>query len=251
VWYATLMVDMILSSGIPIQVKQIPNLLVFKSVSGAKLQVPQPPIFVLDDGRETENTQHPAYQDAITVFEVQRNNLAFEVLLEHAVTFDKKLLQKQEWKRMYQNLRFQKYLNLPKREDITFLRYFAFGESSEDKNLMTQISILHEQPVFDIFNSILVTRDGYDIHDVNLRNSVDVKIHIQPIVIEGCQLVNPLDEMNACKEAGLDWTKWLACEYTLEQKATVVGLYRLNRVIKAHQEDAVQIESERKNKPKG
>jgi len=48
----------------------------------------------------------------------------------------------------------------------------------------------------------------------------------------------------------VDWIKWYRCEYSLREKATTIGLYRLNRLMESHQEDAVQIESEKRSKKK-
>lgn len=242
--------EIMLESGITVFVKQIPNVLIFETLAKLKIPVPQPPIVELDDGRETENTFSPVYQDAITIYQLQMNNLAFDAILEHAIKFDKRHLENRFWKERKRYLRSQFFYNPNIKEEISFLRYFALGDSAKDKLLLTQNAILHEISVFDIFNSLIITRDGYDIKEANIKNSVKTGIDYQAIIIEGCQLVNPLDEIKACKEYGLDWIKWYRCEYSLQEKATVVGLYRLSRLVESHQEDAVQIESEKRNKVK-
>lgn len=244
------MIDIVLSTGIPVHVKQIPNLIVFKEVNSVGLKIPQPPVVELDDGRMTENTFSPIYQDAITVFQLQQNNLAFDVILDKAVSFDSRLMNNADWRRLKRHLESQKLIQLPKKEEVAFLRFYALGESGFDKHNLTQNAILHESPVLDIFKSLLITRDGYDIHEANIRNAIKVGIDKQPLIVEGCQLVNPLDEREACIESNMDWMKWFRCEYTLEEKAVAVGLSRLARLVNSHTEDVMQIESEKKNKAK-
>ena len=242
--------EILLDSGITVFVKQIPNILIFEYLSSLKIPVPQPPVVELDDGRETENTFSPVYQDAITIYQLQMNNLAFDAILEHAIEFDKRLLQNKHWVEKKRYLRNQFFYNREVKEEVSFLRYFALGESWIDKLRLTQNAILHELAVLDIFNSLIVTRDGYDIKEANIKNSIKTGVETHPVIIEGCQLVNPLDELKACKELGLDWIKWYRCEYSLREKATTIGLYRLNRLMESHQEDAVQIESEKRSKKK-
>lgn len=243
------MTELILASGIPIHIKQIPNLLVYKAVSTLGLSIPQPPIVELEDGRETVNTFSPVYQDAIVVYQLQQNNYAFDTILENAVTVDDKYLRSYEWRNMYYELKRQNFFNIPSNEKVCFLRYFALGDM--EKYHITRNAILHEGCVHDIFKSVLITRDGYDIKEANIKNSLNVGIEAQPLIVEGCQLVTPTDEFEACKEVGIDWIKWLHCDYTIEEKASVIGLYRLNRLRQSHVEDVIQIESEKKSKSKG
>jgi hypothetical protein len=75
--------EIMLESGITVFVKQIPNVLIFETLAKLKIPVPQPPIVELDDGRETENTFSPVYQDAITIYQLQMNNLAFDAILSN------------------------------------------------------------------------------------------------------------------------------------------------------------------------
>ena len=100
-----------LESGITVFVKQIPNVLIFETLAKLKIPVPQPPIVELDDGRETENTFSPVYQDAITIYQLQMNNLAFDAILEHAIEFDKRHLENRFWKERKRYLRNQFFYN--------------------------------------------------------------------------------------------------------------------------------------------
>lgn len=243
------MIELMLESGIPVIVKQVPNILIFTELNKSNLRVYLPPIYTTDDGFEQENTFSPVYNDAIAIYELTKNNLAFEILLKHAVTFDKRLMSNnKKWQREKHILQSNPLLTIPKDEDIAFLKFYLYGDSYIDKINTTQNALLTEHRVFDTFNAIAITRNGLDIHTVNMKNSVDVDITIHPISIDGLQIVNPLDELECCIETGLEWSKWLSCEYSLEQKAITLGLYRLNRVRKAHSEDAMQIEAEKKSK---
>ena len=232
--------------AIPIEYSPVSNFLVYREVAKFNLKIPQPPIVELDDGRTTEHTLHPVYQDALTVYQIQQSIYAFDVLLKFAVSFDKRLMyENKEWKNYKKHI-----LKDVVDEPVAFLKYFVFAENPTAKNLLTQNVILHEGQVFDIFNMLTVARDGVNIHEAHIRNAVKVDIQVIPLIIEGNQLINPLDEYNACKENGLDWIKSIRCEYSLDEKAFVVGMHRISHAVKSHQDDAIQSETEKKSKTK-
>lgn len=237
-----------LKSGIIVNVNQVSNMKIFEDIAALKIPVPQPPIVTLDDGNETINTFDPVYADAITIYKVHLASVAFDVLLANAVEVDSKYLNERSWKSYKRYLENQFFFNKTLPESVSYLRYFALQDSPEDKMFLTQNAILHELAVLDIFNSLSVSRDGYDIKDVQLKHGIKTGIDYQPIVIEGCQLVNPLDEMKACKDNNINWLDWYRCNISLKEKATIIGLWRLNKLIDSHNEDAVQIESEKKSK---
>jgi len=241
---------MLMDLIIPVECSPISNHLIFKEVAKLNLKMPQPPIIELEDGRLQENTFHPLYQDAITVYQIQQSQYAFDALLNCAVKFDIRLMKEnKEW------TNYKKYLQMRKdyllsNERVAFLKYLVFSDDTKAKKDLTQNVLLHEGQVLDIFNMLTIARDGINIHEAYIKNAVKVDIQIVPLVIEGFQLINPLDEFNACRDNGLDWIKWLRCEYTNEEKASVIALHRLSSIVKSHQEDVVQIESEKKNKTK-
>lgn len=246
------MIDFKLSSGVNISVKQISNHIIFHEVSKSNIVLPLPPLFELDDGRTIEHTQHPLYQEALVVYQLQSSEAAFDAVLKHAVTFDTKLLRHNNiWPRAEKNLRFVGQIK-GDNEKVNFLKFLALAESSiEEKNKIVRSAVLTENDVAEYFLSIQIGRDGINILQANIRNSIDVNISYDTIVIDGIQLVNPLDEIRACKENNIDFLKWIRCEYTLSEKAAIIGLHRLNQRVKSHEEDAIQIESERKSKSKG
>lgn len=234
--------------NIKLEVKQIANILIFEEVSKAELQVFLPPLDTSEDGYEIENTFHPIYQDSITVYELLRSNLAFDAILTYAVNFEPKYLKDSNWKKMFEILQSQTFIELHDNEALNFLKFYVLADQTQAKQHLTQLAILHEAKVFDIFKSIQVARSGRSIHEYPIKNSINTGIEPESMVIEGVQLINPLDEYSACVASGMDWSKWISCEYTNQTKAYTVALYRLNKVVDSHQQDAVQIETEAKNK---
>lgn len=242
--------QLLLDSGIEIVVKEISNSSIYEAVSkSTELIVPQPPEVELDDGTKIVNTFSETYHNAIAIFEMQKNNYAFDMLLDLAIDFDESHLNRIEWKNFLRNTRHNRYIKIPENKKIAFLKFYAV-KSFTDKHLITRNALLNEHDVFDIFNSISVTRDGNDLLQAAIRNSINTNIEIHSLTIEGFTIVNPIDESRACKDFGLSWIDWLNCRISNKEKASVVALHRLDRYINSHQDDAVQIESERKNKSK-
>lgn len=238
-----------LSSGVHIRVREIANSSIWMHLSKSPLVLPLPPIFTLDDGREVEHTQSETYQHALTIYEIVRSEYAFQGVLALAVEFDERILQSKEWKGMWEYLKADKVMDVRSDERTAFLQFYAI-QNAEEKFHITRNAVLNELEVYDIFNSIEVSRDGYNIHRVQMKNSITTGIEVEQLSVEGVPLVNPLDEMAACKELGLSWLEWYNCSYSNKFKANAVGLYRLQKVVSSHQEDAEQIQSEKKNKGK-
>lgn len=241
------MKSFLLKSGVTIRIREIPNLRIFQGIAKSNLILPLPPTYEMDDGRIVENPHHPLYHDALTLYEIQRANIAFEVLLQNAIEFDFAEMNRPSWSNRWKSMQKSKFMKVKDPEHFVFLKEFAI--SQDEKALITRNAILHEQEVYDIFKSIVVTRNGMDIHSVGLVNSVDINIAIDSIIIEGYQLVSPLDEAKACIAFGMNWIEWQT--YSNTDKANVIALYRLEKTIEAHKDDIVQIESERKSKSKG
>lgn len=239
---------MILSSGIKVNLKEVANIRIYSELSKIHLVEPLPPIFVDDDGIEQENVWHPLYADALNIFAIQKNDAVFSIILDKCVDFDRRLLETDQWKKMYKFFVNDPVIRSKEPEHILFLKNLALGGS--DRFLITRECVLTEHRVFDIFNSITVKRDGVDILKANIRNAVKTNIDMDALIVEGLQLVNPLDEKKACADAGMDWQKWCNCEISMDDKASALALYRLEKIIDTHQNDAVQIESERKSKKK-
>jgi len=243
------MLEMLLSSGVGIRIKEVSNLRIWHQLSKAPLALPLPPLYELDDGREVEHTQSEVYQHALVIYDILRSEYAFMSLLESAVEFDERLMLSKEWKATWKYLQADKVMRVGTDERAAFLQFYAI-QGAQEKFDITRKAILNEFDVYDIFNSIQISRDGYDIHKVRLRNSFNAGVVIESLSIEGVQLINPLDEATACKEFHLSWLDWTSCVYSNNFKANVVAMQRLERIVSSHQSDAEQIHSEKKSKAK-
>jgi hypothetical protein len=237
-----------LKSGFTISLKQLSNATIFNKLAERQIVAPLPPLYEDDNGVMQENVFHPLYNDALNVFEVQKNAAAFDVLLENSIEFDAAYLSDERWKRFYKTFRFQNTINREMPEREVFLKFFAID--IEEHHLIAEQCLLTEHRVFNFFNSIQATRDGTTLLKASIKNAVNVNINIESISISGIQLVNPVDEFKACQAANMTFDKWLRCEYTLEEKAIVVALNRLQAIIQVHSDDEIQIQSERKNNKK-
>ena len=240
--------------GIRLGIREVPNVLVFNAIANSdntsKVIEPKVPMYYIDEqDKWVENPHHPLYHDALNVYATRKELVIFDTILHMSILFDDYLLEKREWKEYYDLLQLQGVLPIYTDERISYLKYFALT-SDIDKGNLTKNVLLTESLVYRTFNSIHVTRDAQDIHTAPLRNSVDTNIEIQPIIIGGEQLVNPLDEYLACTESNMNWVSWIRCEYSLPEKAATMALYRLNKIRDIHSDDAVQIQVERKNKTK-
>lgn len=60
------------------------------------------------------------------------------------------------------------------------------------------------------------------------------------------ELVSPYEEREACRFSNYNWATWE--DLPVEERATCVAHYRLNRLIQAHQQDAISREVERRNR---
>lgn len=237
-----------LKSDIPISIQQVANIHIYMGIYKNGIAAPLPPSYTTPDGRTLDNTFHPAYHDMLQAYELQKNDVGFTMLLEKGVTIDKCYMQSPKWKKIYKANRKNPLLGWDNQsEAVVFLKNFALTDDNEKQEL-TKLICLTETDVFQVFNAIQIKRDGFDILKANIRNAVNTGITIDELVINGHQLVNPLDEKAACASSNMDWQKWMDCTYSIEEKAIAVGLWRLESVKETHQNDAVQIESERKSK---
>ena len=240
-----------LSNGIEIEVTKIANIDLFSAISEKNLVVPKVPQFEEEEGSGIwqDNPLHPLYHDAIAVYEVLKSEAILDIVFERCVTIDRKYLGSQGWERLYKYLKNQKSFPISDNEMFNFVKFYAFKDAT-DRGLLARNALLTESLVYSTFNSIGVVRNSSNIHEVQLKNSINTHINVLPVFIGGEQLVNPVDEYRACSDSGLNWGEWITCNYTMEQKASTIALHRLDRIITIHNEDAVQIEQERKSKSK-
>lgn len=229
---------------------QISNIEVFEYIAESGLKVPKPPTYETDDGRIEENPFHPIYNDALAVYDLQRHQLALDAIV--ALCLSIKNIEYIEYKPQFEVLKKSGILD--KRETIEQWVIKNYILTDKDMYYIVQNTLLTESRVSGIFNSIRVTRDGINIHEAHVKNAISTNIDTDSIVVYGHQLVNPIDEIKACQFSMMQWLDWLDGKISLKAKATAIALYRLDRIIDTHNNDAVQIYQEResrKNSRKG
>ena len=234
------------NAGYKLETNTVPNFEIFQYMSKQKIITPKPPRYTLDDGREIDNEFHPLYADALVVMDLARHN----AVLNGLITLCMKLVDKSEIEAYRVPYEAQKSLSDEKLSlEAWFIKYIAL-DSYDDLNYLTQHLILTETSVSAIFSSIRVTRGGQDVANVSLKNAINTGVSTDTIVIAGHQIVNPLDEINACRFSQMEWQKWLRDEYNIEEKASAIALYRLDKIVDSHNNDAVQIYQEQQARKK-
>ena len=239
--------EVTLSTGVVVSVTQIANVAMYNEFDDSAIVEPKPPTYE-QYGVTHENKMHPVWHDAISVYNSQRIELAFQMVLELAVTFDKSCLGEHGWAEKARRLRrFTEFVD--RGDAANFLIYYAV-KTLGDKGAVANAALLTEERVYRTFSAVPFTRNGLDIHAATLKNAIDTGVQAYPFIIGNQQLVSPLDEYSACKDAGMSWERWLTGSYGQDTKATTVAMYRVERLVGTHQDDAVQIESERRSKTK-
>lgn len=230
-------------SGINLTINPISNIYIFEIVEKSTPPLPLPPLVTLEDGQEIENTFSEIYQNSLQIYEIQRNTIAFEAILAHCISFDDRLLEDVAWKYLERKLKLTNQ-NTNNRK-LDFLSNIL---TSDDKFVITRNSILNELDVYDTFKSIDAFRGGVNIKQHPLKNNIKMDLQFLDIEVFGIPLVHPLDEYQACLDSNLSWLEWINCKITNKEKANTIAMHRMNKLYAAHQDDIVQIESERKGK---
>jgi len=204
--------------------------------------VPNPKVpkyFIENQNRWIDNPDHPVYRAALEFNFIGKTIVAFDKVLENCVQLENK---------EYINVsKFLKREYPDKTDEFLFLKFHVF-EDIQDQSELVKNTFLTETLVYPIFNSLNVLRDGSDIHNATLRHIIHTGIEYQPFIIGGHQLVHPLDEYSACLETGISYLDWMNSKFTLDDMAHIIAIYRLNRIVQTHSDDARQIQEERKNK---
>ncbi|MCA9381163.1 hypothetical protein KC678_02770 [Candidatus Dojkabacteria bacterium] len=234
-----------LINGCEIDVRSISNIDIFN----IQLDIPEPkpPLFTLDDGRVIENYHHPLYNHSIMLYASYKATEIFKNIIKRSVLdIDSKYLLNNEWRIMWENMCLIDHMK-PEQEKFAFLLYHLFANDSDREKLIDTV-VLTELRVSKFFNSISYVRQGLDIRDANIKNAVNTGIEQLPVIIGSLQIVNPLDEYKVASESGIPWNEWLHGSMSLDDKASAIALNRLDKLVHLHQEDAAQIEAERKSK---
>lgn len=176
------------------------------------------------------------------VYDVRRHQVAIDAIIANCIELQTKL-DCEQYRESFNIMQSSKFISQDETLEMWYMKNFVL-EDIDMVNLVVN-SLLTEQLVADIFNSIRVTRDGMDIHSAHLRNAIQTHIETDSIVIAGMQLVSPIDEIKAAQFSMINWQEWLRCELTLREKATAIALYRLDRILETHTNDVLQIHQEK------
>ena len=228
--------------GFELELIPTANITIFNVIAKAKLIVPKPPIYVDENGVEMENPFHPVYHDALAIYDLQRHQVANDAIIANCVRLKTKV-NYDRYKRTFSIVKTSGIDLTNSTIQEWYLKNYIL--TLYDMSKIVENTLLTETLVSSIFNSIRVTRDGIDIHRANVKNAIQTHIETDAIVIAGHQIVSPLDEIKAAQFSMVNWQEWLRNELTLEEKATAVALYRLDRIVETHSNDVVQIHQER------
>lgn len=229
------------ANGLTLNLKEQTNTAIFNELSTINIVKPKVPQFYYEQ-RDIfiENPDHPAYLQALEVYEAKRFMLASNIALLLAIEPDEnKILQ------LRNQARYKARNYTDKQIWLDFLNNTL---SNSDKANIINTIFLTENKVYDIFNMLATTihRGAVEITEARLKNAINSQIHLDNIIIFNMQLVHPLDEYTACIESNMNWLDWENIDNT--KRAEIIALFRIKSIVKNHSDDEVAIEMERKNK---
>lgn len=178
------------------------------------------------------NPFSPDYARDLEIYEISRNKLIIDLLLNECVEIDLNQIETRQLNRL-QRTQINNSIKL------AVLKYIVF-RSAADINELIKNLLLTEALVYDYLQLVAVTRNGINLLEHSLIHPVNTTIAISPIIIGAYELVNPLHEYTACISSAMSWESWLTNKYTLEIMAYTVAMYRLNKLIEVHSQDEQQ-----------
>lgn len=233
--------------GFDVELIPTSNIEIYKSIANENLVTPKVPTYIDEDGKVLDNPFSPQYNDAMAVFDVIRHQIANDAIIHKCI----KLISKidiERYRDSYLTLYESDLLAKSETLERWYLKNFVL--TANDMTYIVQNTLLTEQRVAIIMNSIKVTREGIDIFKVNIKNAIQTRIEVDAIIVCGMQLVSPLDELKAAQNSMLNWQLWLSGDVSLEDKAVAVALFRLDKTIDLHSSDVVQQHQEREARKK-
>lgn len=227
-------------NGIDLILKRISNVELFDLDSQLLMPLPKvPTFFIKEQNREIENPDHPLYHTALSVYFTNKMMAFFTKLIQETVTIkDKNDI------KLPKNLR-RTYPNLT--DEFLFLRHIVFNDQEAQDRLVNNV-VLTETRVHKVYSKIRILRGGIELEQHDLTNVINTNIQTEPIVVGSHQIVHPLDEYNACVSSNINWYEWQECKLSLDFMADTIALYRINKLVNMHSEDAQQIEAKRKTR---
>jgi len=133
--------------------------------------------------------------------------------------------------------------------EIAYKKYVLFADNLSK---VVDEACLTEQRIMRFFRVLenSAERKGDSLLLFPLKFSIDIATHIKPLVIAEQQIVHPTDELLCCSDSNIDWMLWLRNEFTLDEMAQTIAIWRLNKIIESHRSDEQAIYQERESKKK-
>lgn len=213
----------------------------FNKLTTMQLVRPKVPQFYLEQ-RDIwiDNPDNPTYREAVRIYEYEKSLKSMDAALLLCIDFKDDIILRELQKSQYKH-------NHITRESI-WLNYIYTTLTEEDIINILNLCFLTENSIYDIFNVLVMSiyRGGQEILNARLKNAISTSIELENINIMGIQLVHPLDEYNACIDSNISWLEWQ--KLSNADKADVIALYRIKRIVDNHSQDEMQIEMERKSK---
>jgi hypothetical protein len=230
-----------LDCGVTLEIKVHNNTAVFEKLSTMGLVRPKVPKYYIS-ARDVwvDNPDNPIYRKALEVYEAEKPIKALDAVLLLAIPIVHEEVNKQKNK--------PKFKRSKATDEAVWLSILKDMLSDQDLYNIVNECFLTENVVYDIFNMLVMSiyRGGTQIINARLKNAINSQIELDHVNVMGIQLVHPLDSYTACIESNLDWMKWQTMP--MQEKANVIALHRIKRIVENHASDEMQIESERRNK---
>lgn len=228
------------NTDVNLEIKVCNNSELFSALTSHNIVKPKVPKFYLEQ-RDIfiENPDNPKYREALQIYEYEKAIKSLDAALLLSIEKDIDILNHEKRKIRNKNI---------KDENKVWLTYLYSILSIDDISNILTISFLTENQIYDIFNALVMSiyRGGQEILNARLKNAINSTIALDNITINGIQLVHPLDEYTACIESNIDWIKWQ--QLNNEDKAQIIALFRIKRIVDNHSQDEMAIEMDRKNK---
>jgi len=226
--------------GISVRVKRANNLEIFSFDDESTVPEPKVPQFYIEKRNSyIDNPDHPVYREALKVYAADRILRMTDLIVEKYIDLDYDPPIDKRLKRVYPD----------KSSKFLYLRHYLLND--DDLADIVNLMCLTETRVYHIFNSLKVLRNGVNIHEHVIKNSITTNIEYESVVISSHQLVNPIEEYSACKGSNMSWGDWINGKFTLDQMASAIALFRMDKIVSMHTSDAEQEYVSRKNKSKG
>lgn len=224
----------------------------------AQLRIPDPPVpksFIKSRNTYEDNPMHPDYLAAQKKVAIQRSEIVGLELVRLGCKLTTPLPSDDAWLRRILRYGIAKELvetlDLSRQGDIVLL-YLSVEcmRGKQDMERIVRATVITEDEIKEFVRLLGIVRNGEAIDEANTRHSIDTGIGSQAITIGRYQIVSPIDEYEACIEAGMSWIDWRSGKYEKSFMVEAVALSRVRKLIDMHRNDAQQTEAEKNSKKK-